>query len=144
MRSLLTPFFALLALNAFSQCLIQKIPFNQRVEQASLIVEGEVISQQCFEDELTSRIFTINTIEVYNTLKGAKNSQVELITFGGKIGDRLEMASPSLKVQVGDVGVFLLAYHSIYNSGKNAGYFGVSGPSSFVVYNKINQKAIDA
>jgi hypothetical protein len=126
-----------------AQCLIQNIPLNQRVNDSKIIVEAEVISKFSFEDETNGRIYTANELKVYSTFKGAKSESITIFTFGGQVGDRLEIATPSLQLEVGQVGVFLLYQKSEFNNALE-GYFGVTGPSSFIQYNKLNRRAIDA
>lgn len=107
---------------------------------ADLVVEGEVIAQKAFEDAESGRIFTENTIKVYSVFKGTTNqSTIKLITYGGQMGDRLEVANPNLELRKAHVGVFLLEENAHFKA-----YSGVSGPSSFIAYDRISRKAVDA
>lgn len=128
---------------SFAQCLIQNIPLNQRVNDSKIIVEAEVISKSSFEDQKTGRIYTANQLKVYSTFKGLKSQNITLFTFGGQVGDRLETATPSLQLEIGQIGVFLLDQKVKFLNSVE-GYFGVTGPSSFIQYNKLNRRAIDA
>ncbi|MFY0672805.1 MAG: T9SS type A sorting domain-containing protein [Bacteroidia bacterium] len=144
MRILLAALAFIATINlSFAQCLIQNIPLNKRVNDSKIIVEAEVISKTSFEDEATGRIYTANELKIYSTLKGETSPSLTLFTFGGQVGDRLETASPSLQLEVGQVGVFLVDQKMEFNNSID-GYFGVTGPSSFIQYNKLNRRAIDA
>ena len=90
------------------QCMLQQIPFSQKINSANLIVEGKVISKKCYwGDTSQSVIYTSNLIEVFKVLKGVLTStQIEVITDGGSIGMQLCIVHPSLELSVNDIGVF--------------------------------------
>lgn len=88
--------------------LLKEIPLKQQIEKSSLVIEGKVISKKSFWDTNRYNIYTANTIEVYKVFKGDGNATVEIITPGGSIGLKAEVVTPSLKLNVGDMGVFTL------------------------------------
>lgn len=145
MRILLVALTFIATINlSLAQYFIQNILLNQRVNDSKIIVEAEVISKKGFEDEATGRIYTANELKVlYSTLKGSNHQTITLFTFGGQVGDRLESASPSLQLEIGQVGVFLLDQKVEFNN-STSWYFGVTGPTSFIQYNKLNRRAVDA
>lgn len=85
------------------------IPIEERIKQASLIIEGEVISRNSFWDENRENIYTSNVIKVYKIFKGElKEQQVEVITEGGAVGLDRHTYSSSLKLSTGQQGIFFL------------------------------------
>lgn len=137
---------------AFSQCLIQKIPLTERIQSSKVIVEGKVLSQYSFDEKGTGRIYTANEIEVSRIFKGTANTTITVFTLGGVLGDRMDVASPSLQFIKGETGVFILdaqtwiAYDYCQKSlpfAEIGGHWGVSGPSSFIKYDLFSKRAID-
>jgi hypothetical protein len=103
----------------FAQFSLKEIPLKQQVENSSLVVEGKVISKQSFWNANHDIIYTANTIEVYKVFKGKADKNIEVITVGEAVGLRALMASHSLKLQKGDVGVFTLYDNDITISESN-------------------------
>ena len=108
-RNLLNLLCVLLTSKAmFAQIMLKEVSLEKQIEKSSLVIEGKVLSKQSSWDANHENIFTINTIEVYKVFKGEASSTVELITAGGVVGYDAQIVSPSLKLKVGDVGVFTL------------------------------------
>lgn len=100
-------FSFLLIGNTIAQCSLYELPLNQKVNTATDIFEGKVISKTCFWNAQHTLIYTSNTIEVYKVFKGGiTTAQVEVITEGGMIDDRMITVEPGLNLIVGDVGIF--------------------------------------
>lgn len=133
---------------ASAQCLVQHIPLTERIADAQLVAEVEVIGQQSFIDKATDRILTANTVKIYQVFKGKQHfaRTTTVYTLGGQVGDRMEMADPSLQFSPGDKGVLLLSnftqMQDVFGD-SYSGWFGVSGPTSFLRYNTVNQTAMD-
>ncbi|MCJ8165422.1 T9SS type A sorting domain-containing protein [Pontibacter sp. E15-1] len=86
------------------------ITLAARVQAATLVVEGEVISQQAFWDARHENIYTSNIIQLYKTFKGSPAGQrIELITEGGAIGLKKHVFSTALQLKPGQQGLFFLA-----------------------------------
>ncbi|GAB3541559.1 hypothetical protein GCM10027443_41020 [Pontibacter brevis] len=85
------------------------ISLEERIKEAEMVVEGEVISQQSFWDARQKKIYTSNIIRVYKAFKGkVESQQVELITEGGTIGLKKHVLSSALQLRTGQQGVFFL------------------------------------
>ena len=92
-----------------AQELMLEIPFNTQVSSSSQIIEGKVISKTSFWDDNQHNIYTVNTVEVYKVFKGQTITEtVEVITPGGSVGNASEVVTPSLTLNVGEIGVFML------------------------------------
>ena len=96
-----------------AQNLMYEISLSEQVNASSQIIEGKVISKKSYWDADHGKIYTANTIEVYKVFKGKDQSFVEVITQGGTVGMKIHQVNPSLKLRIGDVGVFTLINHTI-------------------------------
>jgi len=91
-------------------CLLVPTPLSQRIEQATIILEGKVVAQQSFWDAQHQNIYTTNRIEVYKIFKGtlALVTEAEIITEGGTVGNKSHVFSATLALQPGEQGIFFL------------------------------------
>ena len=96
------------ATNLFAQELMIEVPLSEQVQNSSQIVEGKVLSKVSYWDANQQNIYTVNTVEVYKVFKGQPTSTIEVITSGGTVGLNAEVVTPSLNLDKGDVGMFLL------------------------------------
>ncbi len=93
----------------FGQTLIQEISLKDRIQRSSLITEGRVMDQESFWKNDSSGIYTRHVIEVYKDWKDlGTTQQIVLVTPGGRVGQHMEVVTPSLSLSVGDVGIFFL------------------------------------
>ena len=77
----------LLAINLFAQ----EVPENlaRRINRVPYIFEGRVIRSDCYWSQRQDRIYTSSTIEITKIAKGTLScGTVEIITVGGRVGDR--------------------------------------------------------
>ncbi|MBK8445073.1 MAG: gliding motility-associated C-terminal domain-containing protein [Sphingobacteriales bacterium] len=87
--------------------MIQPLSLSQRIDAATLIIDGKVIAQQAMWHD--AHIITVHQIEIYSILKGiAAANIVSVYTEGGSIGVWHEEVYPSLSLQIGESGVFML------------------------------------
>ncbi|OIQ41347.1 MAG: hypothetical protein BM563_01290 [Bacteroidetes bacterium MedPE-SWsnd-G1] len=115
-------FLVLITPQIIAQHLMYEVPLSQQVKNASLIIEGEVIGKRSYWNADNTKIFTINTVEVFKVFKGEPIKLVEVITKGGTVGLNSHRVNPSLKLRIGDVGVFMLETHSVsFESSKGFG-----------------------
>lgn len=122
-----------------------EIPLNQQVLASTQIIEGEVISSQSFWDVNRLNIYTIHTVEVFKVFKGEVLSSIEIITEGGIVDMKAQITTPSLKLSVGDMGVFMLEENKIQFSSNNSAilkkYQPYSSFQGFYKYNAFENKA---
>jgi hypothetical protein len=103
---------SLFPVRTFSQ--LTPVPLEQRIDKSAFIIEGKVTSKVSLWDNEHHQIYTINTISLYKSFKGYKlPSEIEIITQGGIVGDRMEEVSHSLQLNVGDIGVFTIIPNKI-------------------------------
>lgn len=86
---------------------LSKVSMDEKINNSSVIIEGEVVDQKSFWNAQHTMIYTSNTVEVSKVFKGTQISQkVEVLTVGGAVGLKIIEASDLLTLQKGDVGVF--------------------------------------
>ncbi|MEM9848139.1 MAG: T9SS type A sorting domain-containing protein [Bacteroidota bacterium] len=115
--------YALLMLSLCSvalvaQCMTVEIPLKNRIESADYVLEGTVIDQHAFWDNQRQNIYTSHTIQVYKTFAGKLSSPeyVEIVTNGGVVGEEMQIDHPSLQLQQGDAGIFILQQAQLTNN----------------------------
>ncbi len=107
--------FVLLALLMLPQVTAQpsalyEVSLDQRIGSAAVVVEGRVSDQSSFWNAEGTRIYTANTVDVYRVFRGsAEITSIDVITPGGVVGLKAQLASHSLGLRSGDVGVFFLS-----------------------------------
>lgn len=127
-----------------AQEMLYEIPMPQQVQASSQIVEGKVISKNSYWDNSQMNIYTVNTVEVYKVFKGQSLVEtIEVITPGGTVGDNYEVVTPSLGLDVGDIGVFMLHNNnvSITNGTARPKYKAYSSVQGFYKYDLATNTA---
>jgi hypothetical protein len=99
---------------SLAQELMIEVPLTTQVQSSSQIIEGKVLSKTSFWDNNQHNIYTVNTIEVYKVFKGQTLTEtLEVITPGGRVGLDSEVVTPSLTLNAGEIGVFMLLDNNI-------------------------------
>lgn len=99
----------MLPIQLSSQCMVVDTPLQDILNQAALVVEGKVISQQGFYDAEGKNIYTVNEVKVFKKFKGLLISQqIQVVTQGGVVGLEMEKVSNALELEVGKIGLFML------------------------------------
>ncbi|WP_151088190.1 IPT/TIG domain-containing protein [Hymenobacter baengnokdamensis] len=125
---LLTGILPLLA-PAQGTCLLVPVPLAQRVQQAALVVEARVVSQQ--PEQAAGHIVTRSTLDVFKVFRGQLPAgPLSLLTVGGTLGTQREIASGTLQLQVGQQGIFMLEADPT-QPGELRAY---AGPQGFIRY----------
>ncbi len=130
------------------QCLTYEVPVNQRINDATVIVEGKVVSHQSFWNANQDFIYTGYQLEVYKVFKGGITSSiVELINEGGEVGNTKIVAEPNLELEDQQTGIFFLAVPDVYNSASPVSttlqFKGTSSQQSFIKYDLLTHQAAD-
>lgn len=124
------------------------VSLTQRVSNSTLIAEGKVISQNSFEDPATGNIYTANQVMIYRTFKGTlQGENIEIITHGGRLGNRMDVYSSYLSLSVGQSGIFFCMPSSLKKGARVAGnhtsYMVYSSMQGFIAYDTRQQQATD-
>ncbi|WP_299556776.1 T9SS type A sorting domain-containing protein [Seonamhaeicola sp.] len=122
--------------------LLKEVSLEKQIKNSDLVIEGEVIARKSFWDANHSNIYTSNTVKVYKVFKGEPNALVDIITLGGIVGTEALVATPSLRLKKGDIGVFNLKENLVpfgfENKSVNKRYRGYASVQSFYKYNLYN------
>ncbi|WP_299272004.1 T9SS type A sorting domain-containing protein [uncultured Psychroserpens sp.] len=139
---LLAVCLSLLVVNTSNaQELLYEVPLQTQVQSSSKIIEGKVISKASFWDNDHHNIYTVNTVEVYKIFKGQSITEtIEIITPGGTVGSESEIVTPSLTLNIGDLGVFMLHNNdvSLTNNSTQATFKPFASSQGFYKYNLNN------
>ncbi len=102
--------------------LMYEVPLEKQIASSSLIVEGKVISKESVWNNSKTLIYTINVVQVYKSFKGSSQENIEIITLGGTVGNDRLVVNPALKLNKGEIGIFML-HESTVNTSQNSKIF---------------------
>jgi len=109
--------FVLNAAVIFSQCMMVPVSFSDRINNATGIIEGKVVSQNCFWDVNAALIYTENVIDVYKVFKGNITAQqIIIVTEGGTVGSSKHIVEPSLQLSNETAATFFLEASTVQNT----------------------------
>ncbi|MEN9737978.1 MAG: hypothetical protein RLZZ318_11, partial [Bacteroidota bacterium] len=133
-------FFLILGFETLNaQCVLVPLSLQERIQNATLIIEAQVQDQHCFWANNQQMILTAHTLRVSKLYKGSEifnNTSIEVITAGGQIGDKAVKVDPELSLEKGQIGVFLLVQKDGY-------WVAESGPQGFIEMDKHTGIASD-
>lgn len=132
----------------FLQAQLFEVPLAERVTKSDLIIEGKVLSKYSFWDNKGHNIYTANRIEVYKVLKGSFSQDfVEIVTYGGKVDDRMDEVDHSLQLTSGETGIFTcqqINVSEIIPKEKSVErFFPYADAQGFLKYNEAEASAND-
>jgi hypothetical protein len=144
LRSFLACFSLALLWNApetlHGQCMMVPVSLEARVQNADAIVEARVTGKQGFWDDDHSRIYTAYTLSVSRSFKGGPAAQLQLVAPGGRVGMDLQVVEPSLQLEVGQMGVFLLSReYSLLQASAPHVYQAFAGPQGFIALQETGE-----
>lgn len=116
----------------FAQVSLREISLKEQIDNSSLVVEGKVIAKRSFWDANHRLIYTANTVEVYKAFKGDAVEKIEVLTLGGSVGLDAMIASNTLKLREGDIGMFTL-----YDNNVASDLIGKSSNKVYQVYSSL-------
>jgi hypothetical protein len=140
---LLHLFFILHLQQLTAQCSLAEISLDKKIENAELIVEGKVIEKRSFFNDEHTFIYTSNKILVYKYLKGAPVAKtIYVITEGGVVGDKNLSVSPAAKLDIGNVGLFMVVASAVKFSGNDVETYSIyGGIQGFIRYDLKDKTA---
>jgi hypothetical protein len=116
------------------------IELSQRVQQAQLVVEARVTSQQAERRTSGLHIATRNQLEVYKVFKGTlPPGQLSVLTAGGTLYNAHEKVTSSLHLRTNAQGIFFLEADPA-SPGEWRAY---AGPQGFIQYDVATAAASD-
>ncbi|WP_377712960.1 matrixin family metalloprotease [Pseudofulvibacter geojedonensis] len=84
------------------------LSIENRINEASIIVEGVVTESQSYWDNNEHNIYTVHRVEVYKNMKSNTSNSVFVVTMGGEIDNLIQVKSNEATLRKGDVGTFFL------------------------------------
>ncbi|MCC6818223.1 MAG: T9SS type A sorting domain-containing protein [Bacteroidia bacterium] len=123
----------------YSQCALVPLTLNERVNAATVIIEGAVNAKRAYWDNNGSMILTANSISISKVFKGNQllsGNTLDIITLGGQVGDKAVKVEPELELEIGDIGIFMLIK-------KDGIWVAESGPQGFISIDKHTANASD-
>ncbi len=123
--------------------LMEPVSLHNRTNEATLIIEGEVINSTSYWDTAHQNIYTIHEVTVYKNAKGDNEVTVFVETLGGIVGDDMQTTSSSASLNEGDVGVFFLKNSNVIFSNGQQTYQMVAAAQGYIRYNKMDNTATD-
>ena len=86
-----------------------KVDFNQVVQGAELIFEGQILSKEVRLSPINDHPFTYFLYQVIDVIKGSySNSTIELGFMGGELGDMVLEISDMRMPEVGERGIYFV------------------------------------
>ncbi|MCB9245432.1 MAG: PKD domain-containing protein [Flavobacteriales bacterium] len=128
---------------SFGQCVLEPFSLQKRIHMSDLVVEAEVIAQYSSWDNAGKFIYTVQTLKPYRVFKGAllNTDAFVIVTEGGRVGVDMLNVSPSLNLQVGEFGLFLVQHSSLRQKQLNLATKDVFIPTaslqSFIKYDEL-------
>ncbi len=128
--------------NAQNELIIDE-PIEKLISGSEVIVEGEYIEKKSYFTSDKRHIYTLNKIKLFNIHKGngIDSDYIYVITQGGAVGNKIMKVIPSLQLQEGDKGFFLVNNKelNLIDFDKNKKVFLLSKDvQGFFKYNKLN------
>jgi hypothetical protein len=125
---------------AQSTCMLVPVDLSLRMQQAPLVVEARVASQQAEQRAGSRHIVTRNQLEVFKLFKGKLPvGGLSVLTTGGTLGQMRETTTSSLQLRAGEQGVFFLEADPA-SPGEWRAY---AGPQGFIRYDLTQVDAAD-
>ncbi|MBI1226598.1 MAG: T9SS type A sorting domain-containing protein [Bacteroidetes bacterium] len=101
------------ALSFTAKAQLYEVSLDEKIEKASLIVEGKVIAQESYRSP-DGEVYTANKVAVSALLKGKlKESFVTVTTWGGETEEEIVTWSHMLTLRLGEEGVFFLEGNNV-------------------------------
>lgn len=117
---------------AVADCVLVPLSLKERVDAATLIIEAQVAEKNAYWNAGKTMIFTSNRLVISKVYKGSEyisGKQIDLITSGGRVGDKAVRVDPELETETGEIGIFMLVL-------KNGEWVSESGPQGYLKIDK--------
>jgi hypothetical protein len=130
-----------------THCLMLPLAPTYRAQQATLVVEAQVLDAQSFWDEGHGRLFTRHRLRVFSLLKGnvADTTGLTVLTEGGRLGLDQQSLTNTLRLAPGQQGVFFLmsAPWAGLPGAVRAAYTPFGSQQGFIEYNPTEGTAAE-
>ncbi len=127
------------------------VTLEDRLQESSVVIEGEVLNNASFWDATHELIYTAHRVRIYQVIKGntlTNYQEIELITLGGTVYPNKLEVTPSVQLKPGDIGMFFIEASGVeLDRNMEPGlkkYSGIFSSLSFIRYNLKENTAVDA
>ncbi|AHJ95805.1 matrixin family metalloprotease [Hymenobacter swuensis] len=127
---------------AETRCLLLPLDPAARLDQASRIVEGEVLDASSFRGT-NGRIFTRHRLRVFKQLKGPATTELMVLTEGGTLGLERQELTNTLRLAPGEQGLFFLEPVRFAGVAAGAGWQAYGSEQGFIRYELNTATAIE-
>ncbi|MGH1387840.1 matrixin family metalloprotease [Kordia sp.] len=121
--------------------LMKPVSMQERTNEATLIVEGKVISSESYWDTPHQNIYTIHEISVYKNAKGTTARTIFIETQGGQVDNQLQEVSSTANLKNGYEGVFFLKNSNHTFNIQQTTYTMVAAAQGYIKYDRATNKA---
>ncbi|MET0635036.1 MAG: T9SS type A sorting domain-containing protein [Chitinophagaceae bacterium] len=113
-RTILPVFiFSLFFFSAVRSQGLYEVPMTEKISHSPLIFEGQVISASSFWNPDHTMIYTSNLVRITKVFQGtARSTEVEVLTSGGIVDNKVITVSELLTLEPGTMGIFF-SYPSV-------------------------------
>jgi Leucine-rich repeat (LRR) protein len=138
-------FFSIPFWNFAQGCGASMIPLSiqERVNEATKIVEATVVSSQSYWDSNRQNIYTVHTLNVYTNMRGSNATTAYAVTMGGKVDDEIQITSTAPNLMAGTTGTFFLKNFSGNLPVAGTLYELVGAAQGVIKYDKYAEQAAD-
>lgn len=92
-----------------AQCGMFPLSIDERINEASIIVEGKIIQSNSYWDAKKEHIYTAHQLEIYKLFKGTySQSTIYAVTDGGTVGNKRQTVSSAPILSLDDIGLFMV------------------------------------
>ncbi len=145
-RILLLALFLVSTLISYAQgssVLMTPVSLQARANEATLIIEGEVVNSISYWDVAHKNIYTIHEVTVYKNAKGVNITTVFVETDGGQVDNQIHDVSSAARLEKGDEGVFFLKPSNHSFNIPQTTYKMVAAAQGYIKYDRIDKNASD-
>ncbi|SNR75570.1 matrixin family metalloprotease [Hymenobacter mucosus] len=123
-------------------CSLLPLDPEARTAHVPLVLEGEVLSSKGMRTS-AGRIYTTHRVRVYKLLKGTAPAEITLMTEGGTVGLERQEITNTLRLTVGEQGVFFLEPAAFPGTGAAGAWSVYASQQGFVRYELHTATAIE-
>ncbi|WP_299434700.1 matrixin family metalloprotease [uncultured Aquimarina sp.] len=145
-RIVLILIFLCLPISIFAQecsALMKPISLKERIAEASIIIEGVIVSSEAHWDTKRRNIYTVHTIETYKSFKGSTGNTLKVVTLGGQVDGAIQITSSAPNLSKGTTGIFLMKDFNKEMNVEGRLYQLVAAAQGVVKYSKYTDEASD-
>lgn len=120
--------------------LLSPVSLKEKCMYATTIIHGEIVATETTWDKDHNNIYTIATIQVYESIKGNTTETLQIATQGGTVENRIQINSNTPEFRTGNEGVFFLKPATVTFSNATNTFKLATAIQGFIKLDKTNGK----